>query len=371
MLLKKLRLKIVRLKKTVRLRQNDRMLFILLIVDLVLTLPLPLPPITNTYDLDDFDDEPFQPYELITSIGYERGGFFEGDINLEGNLEDDANSKEPKKWKNATVFYIIGTEFDDVETSLVKDAMSEIEKTSCIKFVERRMHDYVLIRKLYGCHSFLGFQGGEQILSIGESCFSKGVIIHELLHVLGFWHEQSRLDRDDYVTVKWENIYPKKEKNFKKYSMNVFNEKYDYGSIMHYGTHAFSRDGISPTIIPKEKNVYIGQRTKLSKIDISKINKLYCQKELPTPPPPPPITKELNHCRDILTLCPFWAIHGYCVTKRRYMVFYCRKSCGICKDKSINCKDYDPKCVNHLEKGYCRTYPEYTYTMCKHSCNYC
>lgn len=56
------------------------------------------------------------------------------------------------------------------------------------------------------CHSSIGRDGGEQILVLGDNCFYKGVIMHELNHAAGFFHEQSRSDRDKYVQVNWENV---------------------------------------------------------------------------------------------------------------------------------------------------------------------
>ena len=52
----------------------------------------------------------------------------------------------------------------------------------------------------------IGRQGGKQQISLGRGCGYKGVAIHEMMHALGFYHEQSRLDRDNYITFNWNNI---------------------------------------------------------------------------------------------------------------------------------------------------------------------
>ena len=59
----------------------------------------------------------------------------------------------------------------------------------------------------FSCFSSIGMVGrGEQKISLGQGCLQRGTVMHEMMHCLGFWHEQSRPDRDQHIWIYPNNI---------------------------------------------------------------------------------------------------------------------------------------------------------------------
>lgn len=159
--------------------------------------------------------------------------------------------------------------------------MREIESRSCVKFKEReREEDFVHIVRGGGCYSSVGRRGGRQALSLGRGCENYGIILHELMHVVGFYHLHQRHDRDKFLDIHWDNINPRFINNFKLLSPDEVrvDTRFDYQSIMMYGSTSFSKDRRSFTMTPTVPGVRIldpAYKTSLSDIDVHSINKLY------------------------------------------------------------------------------------------------
>ncbi|GLH14390.1 Dorsal-ventral patterning protein tolloid [Gryllus bimaculatus] len=261
------------------------------------------------------------------------------------------------------------------ERSVIAASFLEFHRLSCIRFVPRTSQlDYIYLQKGVGCSSHVGRSGSGQPISLAPGCVYKGIVIHELLHALGFWHEQSRGDRDDYVTVLWHNIQRGMEHNFQKFSWNVMQTlgmPYDTGSVMHYGMYSFSRDRRSPTIVPRKPGIQVlGQRRGFSKPDLLKLNKLYeCQGRDPSLPSPTPVRppSKPHICSDNSHLCRYWANIGECQKNPTWMRVNCPVSCKECG----TCSNYNKLCVPWAERGECIKNPSYMTIYCAEACRSC
>ncbi|XP_060695149.1 low choriolytic enzyme-like [Hemiscyllium ocellatum] len=174
--------------------------------------------------------------------------------------------------------YTIDQRYSKYHQGIIQNSMKEFDYLTCIKFVYRRFErNYIKIISKNGCWANVGYNKRKQFVSLDRNgCIRPGIIQHELLHTIGFNHEQNRSDRDDYVTIVYKNIVKGAEYNFVKMDTNNLGTKYDYSSVMHYGRYAFSKDRKSVTIIPKPNSrIYIGQRYGMSHLDALKVNKLY------------------------------------------------------------------------------------------------
>jgi hypothetical protein len=174
------------------------------------------------------------------------------------------------RWPNCTVPFTVDPALPN--QARVTDAIAHWQASTGFRFVARTTEgDFVTFRPSTGCSSSVGRRGGPQFVNLEAGC-TTGNTIHEIGHTIGFWHEQSREDRDAFVTIHWDKIQPGLEHNFNQHIADGDDVgPYDYGSIMHYPRNAFSTDG-SDTITPLGPGAAIGQRTALSAGDIASAN---------------------------------------------------------------------------------------------------
>ncbi|CAH1793618.1 unnamed protein product [Owenia fusiformis] len=244
--------------------------------------------------------------------------------NAEGSRFRNALTSDSDSWYNPgvigtqTIYYRLAFSNEPVKTKLetamriLEAYAADFNNVNCFQFVndewasQTEFFTVVYDSGVSGCSANVGKTGGST-LRLGAYCATQnGMLLHELLHVLGLGHEHIRPDRDTYIDVNYNNIQAGATVNFQKYSWlgRVFDTNYDYCSIMHYNPYLFAIDYNIKTISPKQYTVPpcpggggIGQRVQPTDTDIYKVQRLYQCTVTKTPCPPPEPQKVIY--------CPF------------------------------------------------------------------
>ncbi|XP_059209597.1 high choriolytic enzyme 1-like [Centropristis striata] len=216
----------------------------------------------------------------LSAIGSRARGLIHDDIlpNYKRNAVPCTarGCKWPKDGRYVKIPITISSRYTGAERNFIIRSLVTFYRSTCIRFYWRQswQSSYIHFFSGKGCYSSLGRQGGQQMISLkSNGCLFTGTVQHEVLHALGFHHEQVRSDRDKYIQILTKNIRQGKEHNFVKVATNNLDTPYDFQSVMHYSKFAFSRNG-SPTIVSKTGGDF-GRATEMSANDIARINRLY------------------------------------------------------------------------------------------------
>mmetsp|Transcript_34995 Transcript_34995/g.88163 ORF Transcript_34995/g.88163 Transcript_34995/m.88163 type:complete len:417 (+) Transcript_34995:70-1320(+) len=181
--------------------------------------------------------------------------------------------------------------FTPAMRTVISNALAELgSDIGIIRFREKRSRDTEWIRiqsDTDKCQATVGRSASAQdgqLLNLGiggfpnrNTCVSNSIVQHEMMHALGFLHEQSRPDRDRFVRIHSQHIVPGSLYNFDISSqIESYGTPYDYYSVMHYPKYAFTRNDFDTiSTIDTRFTDIIGSGEKASDMDIVQSRLMY------------------------------------------------------------------------------------------------
>ncbi|KAF2361952.1 Peptidase M12A [Trinorchestia longiramus] len=147
-------------------------------------------------------------------------------------------------WPNKTIPYTFLDPPPD--RAAVRSGVQHWQQHTCLQFVHTSdvKQPHIAFRKLSGCRSGVGRELPlGQNVSIGDTCTRLGIVVHEIGHAIGFYHEIRRPDRDQHVIINSGNILDEELFNFHKLQWIDTSVKYDLSSVMHYTPMEWTANG--------------------------------------------------------------------------------------------------------------------------------
>jgi astacin len=235
------------------------------------------------------DSDPYAPYDDGTPDGWM---VIEGDILVPAIATESVFAT--RLWPYGVVPYEFDSNVDPNNEPFMLTAMAVWEAVANVQFVVRNGHsDYIHIQNSTENSSLVGMWGDKQVVNI-SSWGTMFTMVHELGHALGFYHEQSRWDRNDFVTIEEDRIAsvcgPNRDiycgYNFDMHGGADVYGPYDFNSVMHYGQCAWSKcancmadpNNCRTITVKPDYSTWqnaIGQRSSLSKLDQLTMSFLY------------------------------------------------------------------------------------------------
>ncbi|MGE0763098.1 MAG: M12 family metallopeptidase [Bdellovibrionales bacterium] len=233
-------------------------------------------------------DEPKPPpeghlaFEIREGMAITQGDIVLGKLN-EGQPKVEKGitaAKRTKLWESAQIPYSIQPGVTN--RAAIEAAIQQFQTQTNVRFVpyNGQADSLVFVKAEELCASYLGRVGGAQPIYLSAKCGSYEVM-HELMHALGFVHEHSRPDRDQYIDVVWNNIDPQFWPQFwvipddliHEYVGSVFS--FDAQSMMLYDSTAFAKQPGTVTLKAKGNLELQPSKTTFSRVDRERLFYLY------------------------------------------------------------------------------------------------
>jgi hypothetical protein len=212
----------------------------------------------------------------VDAYQYDGKLMYQGDLVLseDGQTQTRAGIVTSRVWPNRTVYYTIASAMPVANSNNIRRAVSYYNANTRVRWVTRTtQRNYVRFVPGGGCSSYVGVIGGAQSITLASGC-GYGATLHEMGHAVGFHHEQSRTDRDRYVTILYQNIPANWKSQFDIIGEAQPYGAYDFYSIMHYPAYFGGRQSIQPKVGGIDLN-RLGNGQALTGTDISAVNYLY------------------------------------------------------------------------------------------------
>lgn len=164
--------------------------------------------------------------------------------------------------------------------ALIIESIADFDNYTCVRWIPKTDNDNTWVEfhqtaDTYFCGraDSIGMHSGRNEIEI--TCIEKHTVVHEMMHKMGFHHEQNRSDRDDAMDMMYYNMGDANDEFIFDHS-DLLGLPYDLQSVMHYGLQFGNIDSDRYSMMAKDPCETVSRKTKgMSRLDKLKINKYY------------------------------------------------------------------------------------------------